>query len=592
MRQRHTIATYLIARLRELGAKHVFAVPGDYTAAFLDALDRDGDITRVATSAELEAGYAADAYARQAGVGVACVAAGVGAYNLLGPLAGAHVESVPVVLITAGPSREAQLRYRYSGLYGHHMLDHALVDLQVMRNVTVAAARITDAASAPGQIDSTLLQCKRNRGPVFLEVARDLFDIPCPPPSVPLLPLEPIRTDGATHGSDNGGSDSDGSGEQTPLAQLVESVHEALTGHPLDGPPPIIWAGEELQRLGLEDELRTLLVSCDADYVTGIGSKGLISEADSDTGERFVGVFYGSLPSRSEVWTAIQEAPFVLILGVYITDMGLSSDPVAASGVPALFPRTALVCRDTAVLDDELHAPVDLAEFMAAVNLALANRPAPVRSNRAARSPAASPAEASGGDMTFDRFFAAMRDFVTAEHVLLADTGFSFYEAIELPCLTHHGFVSQPSWNAIGYAMGATLGTAFARPDKRPLTFVGDGAFQVTAQALSAMVATGCRPVVFVFRNATYGLEQFLIRADPFQDDSDAEFDEYDVIPSWDYVKLAEAMGAIGLAVTDDDSLDAALAQVRANDGAALLVQVDIDPLDVPTNLRALLPYL
>ena len=36
-----TVALYLAERLASLGAKHVFAVPGDYVAAFLDAVGCD-----------------------------------------------------------------------------------------------------------------------------------------------------------------------------------------------------------------------------------------------------------------------------------------------------------------------------------------------------------------------------------------------------------------------------------------------------------------------------------------------------------------------------------------------------------------------
>ena len=34
-----TVADYLLARLKQLGLEHMFAVPGDYCSPFLDALD-------------------------------------------------------------------------------------------------------------------------------------------------------------------------------------------------------------------------------------------------------------------------------------------------------------------------------------------------------------------------------------------------------------------------------------------------------------------------------------------------------------------------------------------------------------------------
>src|SRR5262249_28845112 len=80
-----TVAGYLALRLAEIGAGHIFAVPGDYAGAFLSTIDNDPSIgvMRVGTCNELEAGYAADAYARQRGAGVACVTFGVGTFSIL-----------------------------------------------------------------------------------------------------------------------------------------------------------------------------------------------------------------------------------------------------------------------------------------------------------------------------------------------------------------------------------------------------------------------------------------------------------------------------------------------------------------------------
>ena len=73
-----TVADYLIARLKQAGLEHLFAVPGDYASPFLVALDATPGIARIATINELGCGYAADGYARFRGIGAACVQYGVG----------------------------------------------------------------------------------------------------------------------------------------------------------------------------------------------------------------------------------------------------------------------------------------------------------------------------------------------------------------------------------------------------------------------------------------------------------------------------------------------------------------------------------
>lgn len=54
----------LARRLLEQGVKHLFTVPGDYCMTLLDELLRDGKLQLVGCCNELNAGYAADGYAR------------------------------------------------------------------------------------------------------------------------------------------------------------------------------------------------------------------------------------------------------------------------------------------------------------------------------------------------------------------------------------------------------------------------------------------------------------------------------------------------------------------------------------------------
>ncbi len=72
-----TVGQYLVRRLEQVGLKHIFGVPGDYVLRFFDLLEASS-IDLVVTCNELNAGYAADAYARLNGVGGVCVTYGGG----------------------------------------------------------------------------------------------------------------------------------------------------------------------------------------------------------------------------------------------------------------------------------------------------------------------------------------------------------------------------------------------------------------------------------------------------------------------------------------------------------------------------------
>jgi indolepyruvate decarboxylase len=90
---RNTVATYLIGRLTQAGLRDAFGVPGDYVLTFMDRLIEQG-IELVGTCNELNAGYAADAYARINGIGCICVTWGVGRFSAMNSVAGAYAEQV------------------------------------------------------------------------------------------------------------------------------------------------------------------------------------------------------------------------------------------------------------------------------------------------------------------------------------------------------------------------------------------------------------------------------------------------------------------------------------------------------------------
>src|SRR5262245_6792166 len=112
------VAEYLIARLKQAGLEHLFAVPGDYASPFMLTLDATPGIARIANINELGCGYAADGYARFKGIGAACVQYGVGTFSVLNCVAGSFVERLPVVIISASPkTSDRELEHREEILF-------------------------------------------------------------------------------------------------------------------------------------------------------------------------------------------------------------------------------------------------------------------------------------------------------------------------------------------------------------------------------------------------------------------------------------------------------------------------------------------
>ena len=98
-----TVADYIVRRLAQQQVDTLFGVPAAYCSPLFDAAIRQGMRT-VVTASDLEAGYAADGYARTKGLGAASVAYSVGALSMINAIAGAFVERSPVVVVNGGPT--------------------------------------------------------------------------------------------------------------------------------------------------------------------------------------------------------------------------------------------------------------------------------------------------------------------------------------------------------------------------------------------------------------------------------------------------------------------------------------------------------
>lgn len=99
-----TLGRHLARRLVQIGVRDVFSVPGDFNLTLLDHLIAEPELNLVGCCNELNAGYAADGYARAKGVGACVVTFTVGGLSVLNAIAGAYSENLPVICIVGGPN--------------------------------------------------------------------------------------------------------------------------------------------------------------------------------------------------------------------------------------------------------------------------------------------------------------------------------------------------------------------------------------------------------------------------------------------------------------------------------------------------------
>ncbi len=146
----YNVGNYLLDRLAELGVNHLFGVPGDFNLQFLDDVLAHPDISWVGNANELNAGYAADGYARIRGVGALLTTYGVGELSAINATAGSYAENVPVIHIVGAPSLAAQNAH----LRMHHTLgDGDFQHFVRMAAEVSAATAVLQPATAASDID-------------------------------------------------------------------------------------------------------------------------------------------------------------------------------------------------------------------------------------------------------------------------------------------------------------------------------------------------------------------------------------------------------------------------------------------------------
>ena len=552
----YTVAQYLADRLVEIGVRHLFAVPGDYAAHFLVAVDSTDGIVRVPNINELGSGYAADGYGRIAGVGAACVQYGVGSMCALNCVAGSWVERVPVALISSSPSTKDRELENSEAILFHHSTGDLDADRDIFAEVTVASEIVLDPAIAPAQIDGALVAMLTHRRPIYIEVLQDVWTLACDRPEGTLSAI------GLT-------SDPD----------VLEALLDAAWARITAAERPVIWAGIEIQRFGLQDVLQRIVDASGLPFTTTSLGKTVLDEAQP----QFIGT-YADAASPRFTRKAMAATDCPIALGTIITDDYL---PIMAASFGAMIE----VNDEEARVGWAYYPGAELSDFLDGLLARFEADPDFPRKCETAPTEVEEEAEtAPPGQLTYNRFYRRLtgflkRELLLGETVLVLGESTSLYVFGNLYGLPRDSFVAQAAWGSLGHETGCALGVALAS-GKRPFVVAGDGGFMMICQEISSLVRAKVDAAVFVMSNRGYAIEQAFVDLDAFT--PEGAFAPFDLLPTWDYVALAKAFGARGFRVETEDELDAVLAQIREPDGVPALVEVVVPDKDLAPQLRRL----
>ena len=176
----------------------------------------------------------------------------MGGLNIVNAVACAYAERSPVVVLSGSPG----LAERVQTPFLHHMVRDLSTQREIFEQVTVASVVLNDPLTAERDIDKALCALVRFKGPIYLEIPRNLVLAPLEETSPPLP------------------QDVEYSRNPAVLKEAVAEVRGILA----ESERPVIVAGAEIYRFVLQDELRSLVEHMKAPVATTLLGKSVLRE--------------------------------------------------------------------------------------------------------------------------------------------------------------------------------------------------------------------------------------------------------------------------------------------------------------------------
>jgi acetolactate synthase-1/2/3 large subunit len=540
-----TGAQSLVRSLEEVGADVVFGIPGGAILPAYDPLFDSTKVRHILVRHEQGAGHAAEGYAQASGkVGVCMATSGPGATNLVTPISDAYMDSVPLVAITGQVPRPA------IGTDAFQEADISGITLPITKHnfLVQSADAIPQAIAEAFHLAST-----GRPGPVLVDLPKDVLQQATTFSWPPRLDLPGYRPVTRPHGK-----------QIREAARLIAAARR-----------PVLYVGGGVLKARATAELRQLAEQTQIPVVTTLMARG----AFPDSHKQHLGMpgMHGSVSAV----TALQKADLLIALGTRFDDR-------VTGKLDTFAPHAAII-----------HADIDPAEIG---KNRIADVPivGDVREVLLELIPALDAEFASGqrADLTgWWRQVDQWRETYPLGYDEPADGTLSPQYAIERigaiagPDAIYAAGVGQHQmWAAqfiryenpytwlnsggagtMGYAVPAAMGAKVACPDKLVWCIDGDGCFQMTNQELATCAIEGIPIKVAVINNGNLGMVRQWQTL--FYDERYSHTDlgtHKHRIP--DFVKLAEALGCVGLRCESKDEVDEVIEKAMAINDAPVVV--------------------
>ena len=517
-----TGAQALIKSLEQQGVDTVFGLPGGAILPVYDPL-LDSSIRHILVRHEQGAGHMAEGYALATGrPGVAIVTSGPGATNIVTPIANAHMDSTPLVVITG------QVATASIGTDAFQECDITGITMGITKHnfLVQSAQELPRAVAAAFHLATT-----GRPGPVLIDVPKDVSQSMMDwwyPSTVDEYDLPGYR----------------------PEVDLDEDAIAGAVALIAASQRPVLYVGGGTLKSHASKELLAFAERTKMPVVTTLMARGAFPDShDQHLGMPGMHGMYAAV-------TAIQRCDLLISLGARFDDRVTGRISAFAAGAKVIH-----VDIDRAEFNKVRQADVAIQSNVAAALVALdawSDPPPPTpRSLDAWWEEIRSWQEKyplTYDEPTDDELLRPQ--FVIESIARRAEPGTIVTSGVgqhQMWAAQHWKFEEPGTWinsggaGTMGFGLPAAIGAKVGRPDRTVWCIDGDGCFQMTAQELVTARIEGIPIKVAILNNAYLGMVRQW--QEMFYDERYSEVYLSAELP--DYVKWAEAMGCVGMRATN-----------------------------------------
>jgi len=523
----------VLRSLKNLGITDVFGLPGGAIIPFYDELMADTDIRHILVRHEQGAGHAAEGYAASSNrVGVAIATSGPGATNLVTAIADAYMDSVPLLAITGQV---------FSTLMGTDAFQEVDI-IGITMPITKHSILVKNAADVPAAIASAYHIATTGRpGPVLVDITKDAQQNSAPFVWPPKLDLPGYRPVTKAHGK-----------QILAAAEMLAAASR-----------PVFYVGGGVIRSKASEQLLELVEATGVPVVTTLMARG----AFPDSHEQHLGMpgMHGTVPAV----LGLQESDLIIALGSRFDDRvtGKTSEFAPHAKIVHVDIDPAEIGKiraaDVPIVGDAKEVIIDLIAAWADVSAATT----PDYSEWWTRLNALKEQFPLGYTMPDDGLLSPQQiierigQMTGPEGVYAAGVGqHQMWAAQFIKYERPNSWLNSGGAGTMGYGVPAAMGAKVAQPDRVVWAIDGDGCFQMTNQELATCVINNIPIKVAIINNSSLGMVRqwqtlFYDGRHSFTDLNTGHGTA--MVP--DFVKLADAYGALGIRVTKQEEVDAAI---------------------------------